>query len=150
MKTNVKAVPDGYHAITSVIMVQGAGQEIDFLKKAFNALESARMTAPDGTIMHAELKIGDSMLMVGEAKGKWQPMPSCQYLYVENVDAVYQRALKYGAVSQMEPQNMFWGDRHASVRDPSGNHWGIATHIEDVSPEEMKKRGEAWMKAQTC
>ena len=150
MKAQVKAIPDGYHTITPCIMVKDAGGQIDFLKKAFNALELSRMNAPDGTIMHAELKINDSMLMLGEAKGQWKPMPACYYLYVEDADSLYYRALKYGAVSVLAPQNMFWGDRHAAVRDPFGNQWAIATHIEDVSTEEIKKRGEEWMKGQKC
>ena len=146
MRTHVKAIPDGYHTVTSCIMVKGAGQQIDFLKKAFNALELSRMMSPGGTIMHAELKLGDSMVMVGEAEGQWKPMPACFYLYVEDVDRSYHQALKYGAETVMEPQNMFWGDRHASVRDQFGNQWGIATHIEDLTQEEIRKRGEEWMK----
>src|SRR5690606_6674014 len=95
---------------------------------------------------HAELKIGDSTVMIGDACDEYQPMPACMYLYVNDVDAVYKRALEAGATSHMEPANQFYGDRHGAVKDPAGNLWSIATHVEDVPPEELARRAEAFMK----
>ncbi len=144
----VKAVPDGYHSVTPHMTVQGASRLVDFLKQAFDAKENYRMAHPDGTLVHAEVKIGDSIVMAGEARGQAKPMPCSLYLYVADVDAVYRRALQAGATSTMEPANQFWGDRTAAVKDPSGNHWMIATHKEDVPPEELRKRAETFMKQQ--
>ncbi len=144
---SVKPIPDGYHSITPYLVVAGAAKLIDFLKHAFNAKEMHRMAGPDGKVAHAELKIGDSPVMMGEAKGQWQPMPSMLYLYVADCDAVYKRALDAGATSVSEPADMFYGDRHGAVKDSSGNFWYIATHKEDVAPAEMEKRAKASMKA---
>ena len=142
----VKPIPDGYHSVTPYLVVQGAATLIEFLKQAFEASETFRMARPDGTIMHAEVKIGDSTVMMGEAGGEHKPMPTCIYLYVNDADAVYKRALQAGATSQMAPANQFYGDRHGGVMDPVGNLWWIATHVEDVPPEEVARRAEAFMK----
>jgi len=142
----VKPIPDGYHTITPYLTVQGVPKLLDFLKQAFAAQEIERMMRPDGTVGHAEVRIGDSVVMMGEAGGEWQPMPGALYLYVNDVDAVYKRALQAGAISTMEPMDQFYGDRSAGVKDPSGNQWWIATHKEDVPPEELKRRAEAAMK----
>ena len=142
----VKPIPDGYHSITPYLTVQGATKLIDFLKQAFEAQEIERLTRPDGAIGHAEVRIGDSIVMMGEAGGEWTPMPGALYLYVNDVDATYKRALQVGAVSTMEPMDQFYGDRSAGVKDPSGNQWWIATHKEDLSPEELAKRAQAAMK----
>jgi uncharacterized glyoxalase superfamily protein PhnB len=142
----VKPIPDGHHAITPFLVVKDAAKLIDFLRQAFDAQETFRMPMPDGTIMHAEVKIGDSTLMMGEASEQHKPMLGALYLYVNDADAVYKRALQAGATSLMEPADQFYGDRQASVKDPAGNTWWIATHKEDVSPEELKKRAEAFMK----
>jgi PhnB protein len=144
----VKPIPDGYHSVTPSLMVQGVAALIDFLKQAFGADEIFRMPRPDGAIMHAEVKIGDSMIMMGEAMGEHQPMPGSIYLYVNDADAVYQHALQAGATTMMEPGDQFWGDRQAGIKDPVGNFWWIATHKEDVSPEELAKRAEAYMAQQ--
>jgi uncharacterized glyoxalase superfamily protein PhnB len=144
----VKAIPEGYHTVTPYLVVQGAPKLIDFLKQAFDAQERERMARPDGTIGHAEVKIGDSIVMMSEASEQWKPMPTGIYLYVNDTDAVYKRALQAGATSVMEPANQFYGDRSAGVRDPSGNNWWIATHQEDVAPEELKRRAEAAMQQQ--
>ena len=96
--------------------------------------------------MHAELKIGDSIIMIGEASGEWKPMPASIALYVENVDATYARALEAGATSIREPANQFYGDRSGGVKDLAGNHWWIATHIEEIPPQELRLRAEQWMK----
>jgi PhnB protein len=106
------------------------------------------MAHPDGTIMHAEVKIGDSIVMMGEARGDCKPMPGSLYVYVNDADATYRRALQAGATSMMEPGDQFYGDRTAGVKDPSGNQWTIATHREDVPPEELRRRAEALMKKQ--
>jgi PhnB protein len=142
----VKPIPDGYHTVTPYLVVQGAAALIEFLKRAFEATEIFRMARPDGAIMHAEVKIGASLIMMGEAGGEHRPMPACLYLYVNDADAVYKRALEAGASSQMEPTNQFWGDRQGGVKDPAGNLWWIATHVEDVPPEEVAQRAEAFMK----
>ncbi len=144
----VKTIPDGYHSVTPHITVQGASKLLDFLKQAFDAKENYRMAQPDGTVMHAEVRIGDSIVMAGEARGQAKAMPSSLYLYVADVDAVYRRALQAGATTTMEPADQFWGDRTACVKDPAGNQWMIATHKEDVSPEEIRRRAEAFMKQQ--
>jgi uncharacterized glyoxalase superfamily protein PhnB len=106
------------------------------------------MTRPDGKVMHADLKIGDSHVMISEASEQHPAMPTMIHLYVPNVDAVYQRAVSAGGTSAMEPADQFYGDRSGSVKDPSGNHWHIATHIEDVPMAELKKRAEAMYKTQ--
>ena len=139
----VKPIPEGYHSVTPYLVVPGAGRLIEFLKEAFKAEEVERMSQPDGTVMHAEVRIGDSIIMMGEASGKFPAMPAAIYLYVPDVDAVYKRALAAGAASTMEPANQFYGDRNAGVKDPSGNLWWIATHVEDVPREEMAKRAAA-------
>lgn len=137
----VKPIPEGYHTVTPSLVVKGAGKLIEFLKQAFGAEESFRMPTPSGEIMHAEVRIGDSTLMLADPMG---PSPattsSSLFLYVSDVDAMYKRAINAGATSASEPADMFWGDRVAQVRDPSGTHWSIATHKEDVSPAELQKR----------
>ena len=145
----VRAIPEGYHTVTPCLVVEGAARLIDFLKQAFGAKEVHPPTlGPDGSVMHAEMKIGDSMIMMGEARGEHRPMPSALYLYVEDTDALYHRALKAGAASILEPVDQFYGDRNAGVKDPSGNQWWIATHKEDVSPEEIERRMKAMPKKQ--
>ena len=143
----VKPIPDGYHSVTPQLDVKGAAQLIDFVKQAFGAEEIMRMPGPAGALMHAEVKIGDSIVMMSDAVRE-APMPGSVFLYVNDVDAVYKRALQAGATSQLEPTDMFWGDRFASVKDSFGNKWGMATHKEDVPPEEMPKRAAAFMKQQ--
>jgi uncharacterized glyoxalase superfamily protein PhnB len=96
--------------------------------------------------MHAALKIGDSMVMMGEADGKWKPMPTMIYLYVKDADAAYKRAFRAGGASVMKPADQFWGDRHGGVKDRWGNQWWMSTHIENVSPAEVKRRGQEMMK----
>ena len=141
----VKAVPDNFHTVTPYLVIAGVPKLIEFLKQTFGAQEVVRMGPPGGPVMHAEVKIGDSMVMMGEAGGPNPAMPNTLYVYVPDVDAVYKKALAAGGTSIKEPANAFYGDRACAVKDPSGNHWGIATHIEDVSPEEMKKRMAAAM-----
>ncbi len=135
----VKAVPEGYGTVTPFLTVKGAAKIIDFLKQAFGAEEIMRMPGPGGVVMHAEVNIGNSRLMLSEAMQN-PPSQSSFYLYVNDADAMYERALAAGATSQIEPKDEFWGDRTAMVRDPFGNVWSVATHKEDVSPEELAKR----------
>lgn len=144
----VQPIPEGFHTLTPYLVVSGVAKLIDFLKKAFDAVEVHRTARPDGTVMHAELKIGSSILMMGEACGQWPAMPASLYMYVKNADAVYRQALAAGGVSIMEPANQFYGDRHGGVKDPSGNMWWIATHIEDVPPDELARRASEYMKKQ--
>lgn len=146
MASKVTSIPEGYHTLTPHLIVQGASKLLDFLKEAFDATEKYRLPGPDGVVMHAEVKIGDSMVMIGEATGQWQAMPASMALYTDNADALYKRALEAGATSIREPADQFYGDRSGGVKDPAGNHWWIATHIEDVPPGELKKRAEEWMK----
>jgi len=144
----VKPVPDGYHTVTPYLTVEGAGGLIEFLERAFDAKQIHAMKGPDGKIVHAEVRIGDSVVMIGEARGDWGPRPGTIYLYVADCDALYKRALAAGATSLTEPANQFYGDRHAGMRDPAGNYWWIATHVEDVPPDEMKRRSEEFMRKQ--
>jgi PhnB protein len=141
----VKPIPDGFHSVTPFLTVPGVAKLLDFLKQAFEAQELHRMPRPDGTIMHAEVRIGDSLVMMGEPMGSSQPMFGSLYLYVHDVDAVYQRALQAGATSTSEPADQFYGDRSAGIKDPVGNQWWIATHKEDVPLEEIARRAEAFM-----
>jgi PhnB protein len=141
MATKVKPVPEGFHTITPYLVVDGADKVIRFMKEAFGAQAVFEpMMRPDGKVMHAEFKIGDSIVMISEKSERAQATSDMLYLYVPNVDAVYQKALKAGGTSLMEPADQFYGDRSGGVADPAGNRWHIGTHIEDVSPAELKKR----------
>jgi PhnB protein len=123
--------------------VQGAGKLIDFMKAAFGAQEMFRMPMPDGSIGHAEMRIGNSAIMLAEASSQFKAMPACLQLYLEDVDAVYARAVAAGATPIAEPKDQFYGDRRGGVQDMCGNNWWVATHIENVSHEEMKRRMDA-------
>lgn len=147
MTDQPKPVPEGYHSVTPALIVRGASKVLDFVTFAFAAKERIRMTNPDGTIGHAELEIGDSVIMVSDATKEFPPMLSSVHLYVNDTDATYKRALKAGGTSIREPANQFYGDRSAGVRDPIGNIWWISTHIEDVSQADMEKRMKAQAKA---
>jgi PhnB protein len=144
-----KPIPDGYHSVTPYLTVRGAPKVIEFLKQAFRGeLSHEPVKRPDGTIMYAEVTIGDSRVMIAEENEMTKATPSSLYLYVPNVDSVYQQAIKAGGKTVMEPMDMFYGDRSGSVKDPSGNSWFIATHKEDVAPPELAKRAEAFMRQQ--
>jgi len=154
MKLAVKPIPEGYHAITTCLTVKEADRAIDFYKKAFGAEEVMRVNGPDGhSVMHAELKIGDSRCFIAdeiEEMGNRSPdslggSSSGIYLYVRDADAVFKKAVDAGAVVKEPLTDMFWGDRCGTVQDPSGYFWTIATHKEDVSPEDMKDRHDKWM-----
>jgi PhnB protein len=149
----VKAIPEGYHTLTPYFAVDDAAQAIEFYKQAFGARERARMPGPDGRIAHAELEIGDSVLMVADT---YEQTPyktpkalggttASVLLYVEDVDAVFDAAVEAGATVAMPLENQFWGDRYGTVIDPFGHAWQIATHVEDVAPEEMVDRAREAM-----
>jgi len=139
MPKKVRPIPKGFHAVTSSLVQVDATKTIDFCKKAFGAKLLMKIAAPGGKIAHAEIQIGDSIVMLNDEMQE-PATPAGLFLYVEDVDKTFAKAVKAGATTVMEPQDMFWGDRFARVKDPSGNGWGIATHIEDVDPKEMKKR----------
>jgi PhnB protein len=143
MAGKVKPIPDGYHSITPYLVVQNGAAVVAFLQKAFGAKVVHRMDHEDGSLWHADVQIGDSHVMMGGASEESPAQPATVYLYVEDADAAYQSALEAGAKSVMPPTDMFYGDRNGGVTDPSGNSWWVATHIEDVSPEELEKRGKA-------
>jgi PhnB protein len=141
----IKPKPDGYHSITPYLVVDGAAKVIDFLKQALSAQEVMRFDAPGGRIGHAELRIGDSVVMLGDAHGEHQPTQAMLHVYVDDADSTYQRALAAGATSVQAPTDQFYGDRSGGVKDPCGNLWWFATHIEDVPPGELKRRAEEAM-----
>ncbi len=144
----IKPVPDGFHTITPYLTVIDANGLLDFIKKAFNAKERHVMRGPDGSVGHADLVIGDSHVMLGQARGEWTPMHAQLYLYVTDCDAWYRQAIAAGATSVQEPKTQFYGDRHGCVKDLCGNLWWMATHVEDVSNEEMARRMKASMPQQ--
>jgi uncharacterized glyoxalase superfamily protein PhnB len=144
-----KPIPDGYHSVTPYLTVRGAMKVIEFLRQAFGAqLSHEAIKRPDGSIMHAQVTIGDSRIMIGEENEMAKATTSTLYLYVPDVDSVYQRAVNAGGTVVMEPMDMFYGDRSGGVKDPSGNTWYVATHKEDVAPAELAKRAEAFIKQQ--
>jgi uncharacterized glyoxalase superfamily protein PhnB len=145
MAMAVKPKPDGYHTVTPYLVVDGAARLIDFLEEVFDAEQMERLDAPGGRIGHAEVRIGDSRVMMGDSHGEHAPMQMMLYVYVEDVDASFQRAIAAGGVSMQAPADQFYGDRSGGVKDPFGNVWWIATHIEDVAPAELKLRAQKRM-----
>ena len=144
----VKYIPDGYHTVTPYLTVDDAAIVINFLKAAFNAQVTFEMKDADGNVRHAELRVGDSMLMLGQARDEWTSRPMSFYLYVPDADAAYKSAVAAGGKSLQEPTTQFYGDRSGGVEDPQGNYWWVATHVEDVSPGEMERRQKAAMSQQ--
>lgn len=151
----VKPIPEGYHSITPYLIVSGASQAIDFYKKAFGATEDMRMPKPDGKIGHAELSIGNSKIMLADEypeMGYRSPQSIggagvSIMLYIEKVDDVFKRALAAGAKELQAVKDQFYGDRSGTLQDPFGHVWTVATHVEDVLPEEMGRRAEEYMKS---
>ena len=145
----VRAIPEGYHSISPSLTCSDAARAIEFYKDVFGAVEIMRMPSPDGKISHAELKIGDSIIFLndemgpGAASAPGTPRMSL-FLYVENADKVFTRAVAAGAQIDMALEIQFWGDSFGKVTDPFGHQWGIATHVEDVAPEEIGKRAAAF------
>jgi PhnB protein len=155
MATATKPIPEGYHSATPYLIVNGAAEAIDFYGRAFGAVELLRMADPKGTIAHAEIKIGDSVIMLADEN------PNVGYrgprslggstvsimLYVPDVDATFERACQAGARAQRPVADQFYGDRSGTLEDPFGHCWTISTHVEDIAPEEMKRRVEAAFKS---
>lgn len=135
----VKPIPDGYHTVTPYLTVDDPAPVIEFLKTVFDAQETFAMRDDKGNIGHAEVKVGTSMLMLGKAHDEWKSRPGNFYVYVEDCDAIYKKALTAGATSISEPQTQFYGDRHGGVADSQGNNWWVATHVKDVTPEDMER-----------
>jgi len=147
----IKPIPDEYHSVTPYLADKGAARALEFYGKAFGAKELFRLTEPSGKVGHAELAIGDSVLMLSDEFPGMTSAPPADapnsinlFLYTEDVDTVFSRAVKAGAKIEMPLENQFWGDRYGKIRDPFGHRWGLAQHIEDVAPEEMKKRSEVF------
>ncbi|HKA89260.1 MAG TPA: VOC family protein [Haliangiales bacterium] len=138
--------PDGYHSLTPYLNLKGADKAIEFYKKAFGAEEQMRMPGPDGLIAHAEIRIGDSNIMLSEATQRPESRTSL-WLYVSDCDAVFNKAVAAGATVKAPLEDMFWGDRYGLLADPFGQSWSVATHREDVSPAELEKRAKAAMAA---
>jgi PhnB protein len=144
----VKPIPDGYHSVTPYLFIRGAGGAIEFYKNIFGAQEMFRMSGPIGQVAHAELKIGDSIIMLADENPKIGAMSPktaggiavCIHLYCEDVDRVFQKAIEAGAKQLHPVDNKFYGDRSGTLIDPFGHMWSVATHVEDVSPEDMKER----------
>lgn len=144
---SAKPIPPGYHTLTPHIIVRDAARAIEFYKQAFGAKERGAMKSPDGRIVHAELMIGDSILMLADEfpeMGGRSPLSvgdssTSLHIYVDNVDAAFERAVKAGAQATMPLMDQFWGDRYGQVKDPFGHKWSIATHVKDLSPEEMQR-----------
>ncbi len=146
----VKPIPDGYHTVTPYLTIGNPEAVMDFLKKAFDAHETYAMRDDKGQVQHAEMKVGTSMLMFGRAHGDWHARPGNFYVYVEDCDAMYKKALAAGAKPLSEPSDQFYGDRHGGVTDAEGNNWWVATHIEDVGPEELTRRAREFGQKQAA
>ena len=152
---SITPIPPGYHTVTPYLVVSDCAAALDFYKHVFNAEETVRMPTPDGKVMHAEIRIGDSMLMLSDEAPDWGAHAPKHYggspvhvmLYLPDADATYAQALAAGATSIRPMENQFWGDRMGRIADPFGHQWSLATHVEDVEPEEMERRFKAAMGA---
>ena len=156
-RKGVPPIPAGFHTVTPQLTVKGATQALAFYKRAFGARELMRMPGPDGrSLMHAEIRIGDSIVFVNDEFPEMGPGPRAPqslggttgtlHVYVRNVDAAFKRAVDAGARATMPPADMFWGDRYSKVVDPYGHEWGLATHKETLTPAQQRKRAEAFVK----
>jgi len=155
-KSTARPIPDGMHSVTPHLVCAGAAEAIEFYKRAFDAQEAMRMPGPDGRIMHACIRIGDSAIMLVDEMLEWGAVgpkslkgsPVTIHLYVEDVDATFERAIAAGAKTLMPVDNTFWGDRYGKLEDPFGHQWSIATHIRDMTPDEIRQAAqEAFAKA---
>jgi PhnB protein len=153
MSEAVRPIPEGYHSITPQLTCRDAASAIDFYKNVLGAKELMRMASPDGRVMHAELQVGDSRLMINDefpgmaaAPGPTAVHSSSVFVYTEDVDALFELAVQAGSRVDMPISNMFWGDRFGKFTDPFGHQWGVATHVEDVAPEELQRRSEEMTK----
>jgi PhnB protein len=148
---NVKPIPDGMHTATPHLICAGAAQAIEFYKKAFNAVELSRLPGANGKLMHASIRIGDSVIFLTDEMPEWNSLgPSARkgtsvviHLYVDDVDAFAKRAIASGGKERLPVQDMFWGDRYGQIEDPFGHMWSVATHVRDVKPEDMQKAMQA-------
>jgi PhnB protein len=144
---SVKPIPEGMHSVTPHLVCNGAAEAIEFYKQAFGAQDMGAMKMPDGKIGHAQIRIGDSVLMIADEFPEWGSVgprtlkgsPVTLHLYVEDADAQFERAIAAGATVRMPIADMFWGDRYGVLEDPFGHHWSVATHKRDVSPDEMRE-----------
>lgn len=152
--TTVSRIPTTYPRVTPHLTIDGAAEAIEFYKDVLGARERMRMAMPDGTVVHAEVEIGDSVIMIGEPNVPTALDPSPKalggspvslFVYVEDVDDVFQRAVKHGAKAVSEPEEHFYGDRVATFDDPHGHRWNVGTHVEDIAPEEMERRAATLM-----
>jgi len=149
-KPQVKSVPEWMHTVTPYLTCVGASDAIEFYNKAFNAVEMSRIPGPQGKLMHACIRIGDSVVMLDDEFPEWgsfgpkalKGSPVTIHLQVEDVDAVFERAVRVGAKITMPLDDMFWGDRYGKLEDPFGHHWSVATHIRDMSPEEIQQAAQ--------
>ena len=145
-KSNAKPIPDGMHTVTPHLVCAGAADAIEFYKKAFSAVELGRVPGPQGKLLHAMIRIGDSAVMLVDEFPDWNSFgpkslkgsPFTIHLYTQDVDALFKQAVAAGAKIAMPLEDMFWGDRYGKLEDPFGHHWSVATHIRDVKPEELK------------
>jgi PhnB protein len=150
MANNVQAIPAGFHSITPALTCKNAAKAIDFYKQALGAKEISRMEMPGGGIGHADLQIGDSHFFLNDeypdmAAAPDGKVPSVSlFVYTEDVDSIFNKAVAAGCTVTMPLQDMFWGDRYGKFTDPFGHHWGLAQHIEDVAPDEMERRSKEW------
>jgi PhnB protein len=142
MPKPVKPIPDGHRTVTPYLVVADADAILSFLERAFGGEVTMKTHTPDGRVAHAEIRIGDSMVMLGEGNDEWPPTRAMIHLYVEDVDAVFRNAVEAGARTVREPETMFYGDRSGGVEDAGGNQWWIATRVEEVSLEEIARRQE--------
>jgi PhnB protein len=149
-KSAVRPIPEGMHTVTPLLVCAEAADAIEFYQKAFGAIELSRMPGSDGKLMHASIRIGDSVVMLADEMPDWgsfgpkslKGSPVTIHLYVKNADAVFEQAVRAGAKVTMPLDDMFWGDRYGKLEDPFGHQWSIGTHVRDVSPEEMQKAME--------
>jgi PhnB protein len=153
MPNTVRAIPEGYHSITPSLTCREASKAIEFYKKALGAKENHRMQGPDGKIGHAEMQIGDSRFMLNDEFPSMAAAPNSNsksapssylFIYTEDVDTAFNKAVAAGCKVTMPLQNQFWGDRFGKLADPFGHHWGLAQHVEDVAPAEMDRRAKEW------
>ncbi len=156
--STVKKIPDGMHSVTPHMVCAGASAALDFYKKAFGAVELSRLPGPDGKLMHASFRIGDSTIMLGDECPEWGALgplalkgsPVTIHLYVEDVDAAFAQAVGAGATVKMPVSDMFWGDRYGVVTDPFGHQWSLATHTRDLTHEEIAKAGQEACCGEPC
>ncbi len=139
----IKPIPENYPRVSPYLIVSNVSETMEFIEYVFNGKVREKMTTPDGSVNHGEMNIGDSVIMMGKASADYPPLNAMLYIYVEDTDLAYKRAIEKGAVSVMEPSNQFYGDRNAGVKDKNGISWWMASHVEDVSQEELQRRSEA-------